>query len=99
LGDVGEVGDCVLGRFGLRPSRGYMTGERHEKYGKYPLPPERPKLRKPRQTYDPKCILGCIAEGVKAGLPSRDQAARDTDIVRFAKRLMSSFDVRLDIDS
>ena len=33
LGDVGEVGDCVLGRFDLCLSRSYITGERHEKYG------------------------------------------------------------------
>jgi hypothetical protein len=47
-------------------------------------------LRKPRQTHDPKCILGCIAEGVKAGLPSGAAAAARRDIVRFAKRFIST---------
>jgi hypothetical protein len=49
-------------------------------------------LRKPRQTHDPKCILGFIAEGVKAGLLSWTHGPRrDGDIVRFAKRLMSTW--------
>jgi len=37
LGNVGEVGNCVLRRFGLCLSRGYTTGERYDDYGKCPL--------------------------------------------------------------
>src|ERR1035441_5762450 len=67
LGNVGKVGDGVLRRFGWRLSRDHTAEERREDDEPCPRRKEYSKLRKPRQIHDPECILGSIAEAVKAG--------------------------------